>query len=191
MVIFARFFIRHRNLWQQLQNLRDGFICSAAVTVIIWGTTFVSTKVLINNGLTPADIFFYRFLLAYVCIWFVSPCKLLSRSWRDELPVSRTGALGRVALLHCREHRTRAYVRLECLFDHLYHSHPDRFSLSAYLQRRAVAPSFDTADRYWLFWVWCWSCSTGALFCTSIRWAICSRFLPHSCGPVIVCCCGA
>lgn len=66
----------------------------AAVTVIIWGTTFVSTKVLINNGLTPADIFFYRFLLAYVCIWFVAPRKLLSRSWHDELRFLGLGLSG-------------------------------------------------------------------------------------------------
>ena len=29
----------------------------AIVTVIIWGTTFVSTKILIQNGLTPSEIF--------------------------------------------------------------------------------------------------------------------------------------
>lgn len=34
----------------------------AIVTVIIWGTTFVSTKILIQNGLTPSEIFFYRFV---------------------------------------------------------------------------------------------------------------------------------
>ena len=44
----------------------------AAVTVMIWGTTFVSTKVLIKYGLSPVDILFYRFLLAYICIWFFS-----------------------------------------------------------------------------------------------------------------------
>ena len=40
----------------------------ALVTVAIWGTTFISTKVLIANGLTPVDIFFYRFVLAYLCL---------------------------------------------------------------------------------------------------------------------------
>ena len=40
----------------------------AIVTVIIWGTTFVSTKILIQNGLTPSEIFFYRFVLAYICM---------------------------------------------------------------------------------------------------------------------------
>jgi len=57
----------------------------AIVTVIIWGVTFVSTKVLINNGLTPVDIFVYRFILAYICIWFVSPRRLFAKGVKDEL----------------------------------------------------------------------------------------------------------
>lgn len=40
----------------------------AIVTVIIWGTTFVSTKILIQNGLTPSEIFFYRLF------WLISVC---------------------------------------------------------------------------------------------------------------------
>jgi len=57
----------------------------AIITVIIWGVTFVSTKVLINNGLTPVDIFIYRFVLAYICIWFVSPRKLFAKNIKDEV----------------------------------------------------------------------------------------------------------
>ena len=34
----------------------------AILTVAIWGLTFIATKVLINHGLTPQEIFFYRFL---------------------------------------------------------------------------------------------------------------------------------
>lgn len=53
-------------------------------TVIVWGTTYVSTKVLIEHGLSPAEIMLLRFILAYICIWPLSPHKLLSRTWRDE-----------------------------------------------------------------------------------------------------------
>lgn len=49
------------------------FHLMAAVTVAIWGTTFVSTKVLIGYGLSATDILFYRFIMAYICIWFFSP----------------------------------------------------------------------------------------------------------------------
>lgn len=37
----------------------------AILTIIVWGTTFVSTKVLLANGLTPAGIFVLRFTFAY------------------------------------------------------------------------------------------------------------------------------
>lgn len=60
------------------------FHVMAAVTVAIWGTTFVSTKVLIHHGLSATDILFYRFVMAYICIWFFSPRILWAKSWRDE-----------------------------------------------------------------------------------------------------------
>lgn len=61
------------------------------LTVAIWGTTFVSTKVLIGYGLSPIEILFYRFLLAYVCIWFVCPRKLFAKNIKDELLFVGTG----------------------------------------------------------------------------------------------------
>lgn len=56
----------------------------AIVVVAIWGLTFISTHVLIKAGLTPAEIFLLRFLIAYVGIWFLSPRKLFCDTWRDE-----------------------------------------------------------------------------------------------------------
>ncbi|HCO66362.1 MAG TPA: EamA family transporter [Dysgonomonas sp.] len=63
----------------------------AIITVIVWGTTFVSTKVLIGYGLSPAEILLYRFLLAYVVIWFISPRIIFSKSIKDELLFVGTG----------------------------------------------------------------------------------------------------
>lgn len=56
----------------------------AVGVVAVWGTTFVNTKILYNSGLTPSEIFFLRFLIAYVAIWFISPRKLFTNSWHDE-----------------------------------------------------------------------------------------------------------
>ena len=67
---------------------------AALLVIIIWGETFVSSKVLLDNGMRPADIFFYRFLLAYICIWFFSPKKLFSDSWKDELKMLLLGIFG-------------------------------------------------------------------------------------------------
>lgn len=61
---------------------------------MIWGETFVSTKMLLNAGLMPADIFFYRFLLAYVLTWFVSYKRLFCRNFTDELTTFALGVLG-------------------------------------------------------------------------------------------------
>lgn len=66
----------------------------ALLTVSIWGTTFVSTKVLLGYGLTPAEILFYRFLLAYVAIWFFAPKVLQARNGRDELLFLAAGLCG-------------------------------------------------------------------------------------------------
>ncbi|WP_300812487.1 DMT family transporter [uncultured Bacteroides sp.] len=57
---------------------------TAVVVVGIWGLTFISTRVLIESGLTPQEIFLLRFLIAYIGIWFISPRKLLCNTWRDE-----------------------------------------------------------------------------------------------------------
>ena len=45
---------------------------AALFSVAVWGATFVSTKVLIANSLTPAEIFLLRFAMAYICIWPLS-----------------------------------------------------------------------------------------------------------------------
>lgn len=57
----------------------------ALFAALVWGVTFVSTKVLMNNHLTPEEIMMLRFLMAYIFIWFISPHKLFSDSKRDEL----------------------------------------------------------------------------------------------------------
>lgn len=66
----------------------------ALVVVFIWGETFISTKVLITNGLMPADIFIYRFSLAYVCLWAFCPKQLWCDSWKDELVMVLLGIFG-------------------------------------------------------------------------------------------------
>ncbi|WP_321333198.1 DMT family transporter [uncultured Bacteroides sp.] len=66
----------------------------ALVTVAIWGTTFVSTKVLLQHGLSPTEILLYRFVLAYISIWFFCPKRLLANSLRDESLLLAAGLCG-------------------------------------------------------------------------------------------------
>lgn len=66
----------------------------AFATVAIWGCTFVSTKVLMLNGLSPAQILTLRFLIAYVMMLAVYHSRLWADSWRDELKMMLLGISG-------------------------------------------------------------------------------------------------
>lgn len=66
----------------------------ALMVVTIWGSTFVSSKVLLNAGLMPADIFFYRFFMAYFIMLSVSHKKMLADNLKDELTFLGLGLMG-------------------------------------------------------------------------------------------------
>ncbi len=70
----------------------------AFLTVAVWGTTFVWTKLLIINGLSPAQIFTLRFIIAYVLLTAFSLWrgrhKWLTDNWRDELTMVALGLTG-------------------------------------------------------------------------------------------------
>ena len=65
-----------------------------AAVVTIWGVTFVSTKVLLQHGLGPMDIMFYRFVIAYCCILAISHKRLWAKNWKDELMLMLSGLTG-------------------------------------------------------------------------------------------------
>lgn len=67
-----------------LRNKETWFHLIAVLTVCIWGSTFIATKTLINQGLTPVEIFTYRFSLAYLCLLAFCHQKLMANTWRDE-----------------------------------------------------------------------------------------------------------
>ena len=75
-------------------NKTSWYHLTAIFTSIVWGTTFVSTKVLIMKGLSPNEIFFLRFLLAYIGIWFFSPRIFMAQSIKDELLLAGAGLTG-------------------------------------------------------------------------------------------------
>ena len=70
----------------------------AFVVVAIWGSTFVFTKMLLLNGLSPAQIFTLRFIIAYVLLLgyslFTHHFSLFTSSWRDELLMVLLGITG-------------------------------------------------------------------------------------------------
>ncbi len=56
----------------------------ALLTMTAWGVAFISTKVLLENGLNPVEIYVYRFLLAYILLLIVNHKRLFSNTLRDE-----------------------------------------------------------------------------------------------------------
>lgn len=67
---------------------------TAIAIVAVWGLTYISTKVLMQNGLQPQEIFFYRFLIAFIGSWFIAPRKFFSKSWKDEAFMLLAGLSG-------------------------------------------------------------------------------------------------
>ncbi|MDE6006044.1 MAG: DMT family transporter [Muribaculaceae bacterium] len=58
----------------------------AILTATAWGTSFLSTKVLMETGgFTPVEVFIYRFMAAYLILLIFTFKKIRSNSWRDEL----------------------------------------------------------------------------------------------------------
>ena len=72
---------------------------TALITVAIWGGTFVSTKLLLMAGLTAAQIFVLRFIIAYILLMAMSLMgsgnrQWFCRTWRDELLMAALGITG-------------------------------------------------------------------------------------------------
>ncbi len=69
----------------------------AFFTVAIWGSTFVFTKMLLLAGLSPAQIFTLRFIIAYVLLLGYSLTQRhqwMCGSWQDELLMVALGITG-------------------------------------------------------------------------------------------------
>ena len=70
----------------------------AFLVVAIWGATFVSTKLLLLNGLSPAHIFTLRFIIAYIMLlgasFFLPRHRWMSQNLKDELIMFGLGVTG-------------------------------------------------------------------------------------------------
>ncbi len=71
-----------------------GYHILAIAVVLIWGVTFVNSKQLLLAGMQAHEIFTLRFLLAYICIWTISPRCLWADNWHDELRMILLGITG-------------------------------------------------------------------------------------------------
>ncbi len=59
---------------------------AAIITLTGWGCSFLSTKVLMENGgFTPVEMFSFRFAVAYILLLAITFKKIKANNWRDEL----------------------------------------------------------------------------------------------------------
>lgn len=66
---------------------------TALLTELIWGTTFISTKVLLPSFM-PIEILFFRFLLGYIALWAIAPHVLKVKGKKEEVCFALAGLTG-------------------------------------------------------------------------------------------------
>lgn len=77
----------------QLKKNRVTTYLLATVVIIIWGLTFISTKILLNY-IQPLEILVYRYIIAFITLWLCFPQKYKLLPWKDELVLACAGILG-------------------------------------------------------------------------------------------------
>jgi len=63
-------------------------------TVAFWGTSFVSTKVLLNHGFTAVQVFTLRFVVTYLLLLAASHKQFRCKEWKHELILFICGITG-------------------------------------------------------------------------------------------------
>lgn len=66
---------------------------AALITIVIWATTFVSTKILLES-FEPIEILLFRFVLGYIALLLVYPKPLHVKDKRQELYFALAGLTG-------------------------------------------------------------------------------------------------
>ena len=66
---------------------------AAVITILIWGTTFISTKILLVS-FTPIEILFYRFSIGLITLTVLFPRRLKGTNMKQELMFAGAGLCG-------------------------------------------------------------------------------------------------
>ena len=81
---------------------------AALLTILIWGTTFISTKVLLTS-FQPVEILFLRFVLGFLALCLIYPRRLRLGERRQELWFAAAGLCG-VTLSYLLENIALTYT---------------------------------------------------------------------------------
>lgn len=80
----------------------------ALITVVVWATTFIATKLLLTD-FKPIEILFYRFALGYLTLWLLSPRYFAWQGLKQELTFLGAGFCGITSYFLC-ENTALAYT---------------------------------------------------------------------------------
>lgn len=83
-------------------------LAAAGVTILIWGTTFISTKVLLGY-FSPVQILLARFIIGYVALWLIYPHRMRFKGWAQEGLLAAAGVCG-VTLYYLLENIALQYT---------------------------------------------------------------------------------
>lgn len=81
---------------------------AAFITILIWGTTFISTKVLLRV-MTPVEILFIRFIIGYAALWLAYPRKMSIEERKQEWYFAAAGLCG-ITLYYLLENIALTYT---------------------------------------------------------------------------------
>ena len=81
---------------------------AALVTIMIWGTTFISTKILLAD-FTPIEILFFRFLLGLLVLIIIYPKRLIIKDKKQEITFAAAGLCG-ICLYYLLENIALTYT---------------------------------------------------------------------------------
>lgn len=81
---------------------------AAFLTILIWGTTFISTKVLLTD-FKPVEILFFRFVLGFLALFLVYPRRMEKTGAKQELTFVAAGFCG-ICLYYLLENIALTYT---------------------------------------------------------------------------------
>lgn len=81
---------------------------AALLTIIIWGTTFISTKILLVD-FKPVEILFFRFIMGFVALLVICPRRLKGVKRKQELTFMAAGLCG-ICLYYLLENIALTYT---------------------------------------------------------------------------------
>ena len=79
---------------EEKRNTDWWFHVVAILVIVAWGASFPCTRLLLDAGITPTEIFVYRSAIAYLGLLVISRFKVSFWGWPDELLAFLCGLTG-------------------------------------------------------------------------------------------------